>query len=219
MKFLFLKSKSAILVVTIFIAGSNVCPIYAVPAYTATIESISTHFDEKIMQRFKLVFKHSFSEKSNEPLDITTQKMNESKIVTQELVHDLEEKKSELEASGQKNSSLYLFIVCLLKIADELEKHFNVLYTTLTSGLNKKLKAAAFANKLTEVTNKIMTDENFKKMDDMLKQLQLVANNQAVVNKIDECRDDIKKVLQQYRIRSQNGNAAALAMLRKRLPY
>lgn len=216
MKFLYLKTKPAIL--AMLILGMVPGSIYAsAVAYTDFIESIYKHFDG-LMNNFEQTFKSSFSEKSTEKLNITAKKLKESELVIQQFVAALKTKAQELRGAGQQSTDLYRFIDILLNVADEIEIYFTQAYNTLTSSLNKKLKATALATQLSNVIDKIITDANFKKLNDYLTRLQGIASQQ-VVQGIDEIRKDINKILAEYKKNKAKQNTAAISMLRKRLPY
>ncbi len=217
MKFLYLKTKPAVLM-SIFILGMAPGSIHAVTVdYTNSIESIYKHFDG-IMDNFEQTFKSSFSEKSTEKLNITAKKLKESETVIKQFVAKLKKKAQELRNAGQQSTNLYRFIDILLNVADEIEIYFTQAYNTLTSGLNKKLKATALAKQLSGVIDTILTDKNFKKLNDYLTRLQSIASQQ-VVKGIDEIRKDINNILAEYKRKKSTQNAAAISMLRRRLPY
>lgn len=220
MKFLKVNSKYLIFATIIWLAGVSSYCVADVPAYTQSIKGIHCHFDKCIAQEFKCTFKDSFSENSTEKLNITVKKMLDGKQKIQTFVKDLEATKLQLKHEHKVDTALFAFIIILLKIAEDLEKYFNTAYNTLTAGLAKKLKAAAFATELTKMSKTIATDENFNRMDNYLSELQQIAEcngEKDVVNEIAEIRDDMKKILAQYKSKSKD-NAAALAALRKRLP-
>ncbi len=217
MKFLYLKTKPVALM-AMLILGMAPNSIYATTVnYTISIESIYEHFDG-IMDNFEQTFKSSFSEKSTEKLNITANKLKESELVIKQFVVALKTKTQELSNNGQQSTAIYRFIDILLHVADEIEVYFTQAYNTLTSALNKKLKATALAKQLSGVIDTIMTDKNFKKLNDYLTQLQGIAPQQ-VVQEIDEIRTDINKILAEYKKNKAKQNAAAISMLRKRLPY
>lgn len=220
MKFLKMNSKYLIFATIACLAGVNSYAVACAPAYTQSIKGIHCHFDE-IMQNFKCMFKDSFAENSTEKLNITTKKMKDGELVIQEFVKALKGRVLELKNKHETSTALFAFINTLLKVADDLEKYFNTAYNTLTSGLAKKLKATAFATELTKMSKSIATDDNFNRMDLYLSELQQIAElneEQTVADEIAEIRTDIKKIIAQHKAKSKD-NAAALAMLRKRLPY
>lgn len=221
MKFLNLNGKSIIFVTLISVAGITFCSSEAAPSYTETIAGIHCYFDQKITQPFQQMFKDSFSEHSTEKLNLTVKKLKNVEQVVQEVVKDLKIKDAELKHEHKTDTALYAFIHILLKIADRLESYFNIAFTTLTTGLANKLKAAKFATELTAVSKTIVTDKNFKEIDNYLAELQQIAELQEehnVAKEILEIRSDIKKILEQHKAKSKD-NAAALSLLRKRLPY
>lgn len=220
MEFLKMNSKYLIFATIICLAGVSSYSRADVPTYTQSIKGIHCHFDE-IMQNFKCTFKDSFSEDSTEKLNITTKKMKDGELVIQEFIKALKARVLELKHKHETDTALFAFIHILLKVADDLEKYFNTAYNTLTAGLTKKLKAAAFATELTKMSKNIATDDNFNKIDGYLAELQQIAESNCekdVTDEIAEIRADLKKVIAQHKSKSKD-NAAALAMLRKRLPY
>lgn len=215
-----MNSKYLIFATIIWLTGISFYCVAEAPAYTQSIKGIHCHFDE-IAQNFKCTFKDSFSEHSTEKLNITVKNMMDGKQKIQAFMKDLEIKECELKHEHKTDTALFAFITVLLKIAYDLEKHFNTAYNTLTAGLAKKLKATAFATELTKMSKTIATDDNFNRMDNYLAELQKIAEcngEKNVVNEIAEIRDDMKKVIAQHKAKSKD-NAAALALLRKRLPY
>lgn len=220
MKFLKMNSKYLIFATITYLTGVSSYCVADTPTYTQSIKGIHCHFDE-IAQNFKCTFKDSFSENSTEKLNITVKKMMDGKQKIQTFMKDLEAKELELNHEHKADTALFAFITILLKIAYDLEKYFNTAYNTLTSGLAKKLKAAAFATELTKMSKNIATDDNFTRMDTYLAELQQIAEcncEKDVADEIAEIRADIKKIIAQHKAKSKD-NAAALAMLRKRLPY
>ncbi len=239
MKFLYLKTKTATLMAMLSL-GMVPGSIYAFKApsydslydnvknsipkdgtssanYTDSIESIYKHFDG-IMDNFEQIFKNSFSDKSSEKLNITAQKLKDSETVIKQFVAALKKKTQELKNAGKQSTDLYRFIDILLHLADEIEVYFTKAYNALASSLNKKLKATALAKQLSDVIDVIMTDANFKKLNDYLTHLQGIAPKK-VVQGIDDIHTDINKILAEYKKNKARQNAAAISMLRKRLPY
>jgi hypothetical protein len=147
--------------------------------------------------------------------------MMDGKQKIQTFMQDLEAKELDLKHEQKTDTALFAFITILLKIAYDLEKYFNTAHNTLTSGLAKKLKATAFATELTKMSKTITTDDNFNRMDNYLAELQQIAEcncEKDVADEVAEIRSDMKKIIAQHKAKSKD-NAAALAMLRKRLPY
>lgn len=218
MKLLKISSKSIICAVTLFLAGTHSSVIYvAAPDYTISKESIYCHF-KMVMQNFEKL-RSSFSETSKEPLNLTATNLKASEQIVQESVKALELKRAELANKSNKSkedAELLVFINTLLKIADEMKKHFNKAFTALDEGLKQKLKAAAFAQKLTKVGDDIMTPGNFKKIDDLLDELQKISPTK-IAAEIKEIRADIANILAQYKNKSKN-NAKLLTALRARIP-
>ncbi len=220
MKFLKMNSKHLIFATIIHLAGTSSYSLANAPDYTQSIKGIHRHFDEHA-RYFKCTFKDSFSENSAEKLNLTVKKMIDGKQKIQEFMKDLEAKKLELNPQSEADAPLFAFITILLQIAYDLEKYFNTAYNTLTAGLAKRLKATAFATELTKMSKTIVTDDNFNRMDNYLAELQEIAecnNEQDVAAEVAEIRCDMKKIIAQHKAKSKD-NAAALAMLRKRLPY
>ncbi len=229
MKFLYLKTKTAALMAMLILGMAHTtvqAKAIGIAAttdhgyYTDSIESIYKHFDE-IMDYVEKTFKTSFSDNSSEKLNITAQKLKESEAVINQFVETLKNKAQELKDNGQQTTDLYRFIEILVQLAHELEKPFKEAYHALNSGLTQQLKATPFAQKLSTVIDKIMTDANFKKLNDYLTRLQDIVPKKAkqVIQGIDEIRQDINKVLAEYRKNKAKQNPAAISMLRKRLPY
>lgn len=193
--------------------------IYAQSAsYTHSIESIYKHFDG-IMSNFEQTFKTSFSDKSTEKLNITAKKLHESETVIKEFVTALKAKARELCDNGEQSTPLYEFINILVHVADEIEVYFTKAYSTLTNGLNKKLKATALAKQLGGVIDTIMTNKNFTKLKNHLVDLRNCTSQQVVINGIDEIIKEVNYILADYQKNKSKQNAAAISMLRKRLPY
>lgn len=170
------------------------------------------------MQNLKTL-QESFSPTSKELLTLTAKKLKNGEQIVQEFVKALKAKVTELESKANKTAQdreLYAFIDILIKIADEVEKHFSKAFTTLDNGLKQKLKAAAFAKKLIEVGDNIMTPDNFKKIDNLLDQLQKISPTKAATE-IKEIRADIANILAQYKNKSKT-NSEMLTALRARIP-
>lgn len=216
MKILRISSKSIAFAALLLIPGIQASEPVTLAKTTMSIEAIHHDFDE-IMLEFKTTLGSSFSEKSTERLDQTLKKIAQAELRIKEFVKARESQFSELKNSNQSNTDLYAFITILLKIADELEKHFGKVYSVLHNGLKKKLNATAFANQLTNVGDSIVTEENFKKIDHWLEELQKKSPKE-VAAKIKEIRTDMDTIFRQYKSR-KNNNAKLLAALRKRLPY
>lgn len=219
MKLLRISSKSIICAAILFLAGTNTAILYvAAPDYTVSKESIHCHFDKMVMQNLKTL-QESFSPTSKELLTLTAKKLKNGEQIVQEFVKALKAKVTELESKANKTAQdreLYAFIDILIKIADEVEKHFSKAFTTLDNGLKQKLKAAAFAKKLIEVGDNIMTPDNFKKIDNLLDQLQKISPTKAATE-IKEIRADIANILAQYKNKSKT-NSEMLTALRARIP-